>query len=67
MQQMRQGGQFQTYFCFLKYALYEVKASGLQLSFTIYIFFYIFFSFYHNKIHPETNYNPIKNKINKTR
>ena len=30
-------------------------------------FFLIFFSFYHNKIHPATNYNAIKNKINKTR
>ena len=27
----------------------------------------IFFSFYHNKIHPVTNYKDIKNKINKTR
>ena len=27
----------------------------------------IFFSFYHNKIHPVTNYKAIKNKINKTR
>ena len=26
-------------------------------------FFLIFFSFYHNKIHPATNYNAIKNKI----
>ena len=32
--------------------------------FFLYIFF---FSFYHNKIHPATNYNAIKNKINKTR
>ena len=26
-----------------------------------------FFPFYHNKIHPVTNYSAIKNKINKTR
>ena len=31
---MRQGDWFQTYFHFTK-KLYEVKASGLQLSFTI--------------------------------
>ena len=29
--------------------------------------FYFFFSFYHNKIHPVTNYKAIKNKINETR
>ena len=28
---------------------------------------FFFFSFYHNKIHPTTNYNAIKNKINETR
>ena len=31
------------------------------------IFFRFFSPFYHNKIHPATNYNAIKNKINKTR
>ena len=31
-------------------------------------FFFVFFvPFYHSKIHPVTNYNAIKNKINKTR
>ena len=30
---MRQETQFQTSFCFIKKALYEVKTSGLQLSF----------------------------------
>ena len=30
-------------------------------------FFFFFLSFYHNKIHPVTNYKAIKNKINKTR
>ena len=36
MQKMGQGNQFQTAFCFLKKALYQVKASGLQLDFTIF-------------------------------
>ena len=33
---MRQGDQFQTSFLFFKKAKYEVKASGLQLSFNIF-------------------------------
>ena len=35
MQKIRQGNSFQTSF-FLKKALYEVKASGLQLHFNIF-------------------------------
>ena len=35
MQKKRQGDQFQTPFCVLKKALYEVKASGPQLRFNI--------------------------------
>ena len=33
---MRQGNQFQTAFCFFKKALYQVKATDLQLDFTIF-------------------------------
>ena len=33
---MRHEDNFKTFFCFLKKALYEVKASGLQLSFNIF-------------------------------
>ena len=32
MQKMRQGGQFETSFCFQKKASYEVKPSGVQLN-----------------------------------
>ena len=40
----------------------------LQNFFFFFFFFnFFFFSFYHNKIHPVTNYKAIKNKINKTR
>ena len=42
---------------------------GVTLIIKIKFFFLynFFFSFYHSKIHPATNYNAIKNKINKTR
>ena len=33
---MRQGNQFQTDFCFFKKVLYQVKATDLQLDFTIF-------------------------------
>ena len=36
MQEMWQGDQFQTSFCFIEKALCEVKASGQQFSFNIY-------------------------------
>ena len=36
MLKMRQGSQFQTVFLFFKKALLQVKASGLQLDFTIF-------------------------------
>ena len=36
MQKMRQGGQFQTSFCFFLKVLYMVKASGQHLSFNIF-------------------------------
>ena len=33
----------------------------------LFFLYNFFFPFYHNKIYPATNYNAIKNKINKTR
>ena len=36
MQKMRQENQFQTAFCFIKKAIYQVKESGLQVDLTIF-------------------------------
>ena len=42
---------------------FEIHSQVMML-----FFIYLFFPpFYHNKIHPVTNYKAIKNKINKTR
>ena len=52
------------------FAVFGFELMNLPLLLLIFFFFFlkkIFSSFFHNKIHPVTNYKAIKNKINKTR
>ena len=56
-------GSFEIYLCVIFDWYYEKFISRRETG----IFFFLFFSFYHNKIYPVTNYKAIKNKINKTK